>query len=91
MGRPKKILWKEDKSDGVIYVCPYCHRYLVLTGKGIHQCFVCGGFVDTSESEPCPDTVKRIKYDGLRPWCVPVLCRTHGEGQLMRLQVGSGV
>lgn len=68
MGRPKKILWKEDKSDGVIYVCPYCHRYLVLTGKGIYQCFVCGGFVDTSESEPCPDTVKRIKYDGLRPW-----------------------
>lgn len=67
MGKPKPILYRFDKEEGVIYICPYCHRYLVLAGKGIHQCFVCGGFVDTSICE-IDDSNKRVKCDGLQPW-----------------------
>ena len=68
MGRPKNVLYKEDQKDGIIFACPYCSRYVVIPyGKGLQQCFVCGGFVDTDHAVHCPPG-KKIKYDGLASW-----------------------
>ncbi len=60
----KKILCKEDKIDGIIYICPYCHRY-VVGDSGIKKCFKCGGEVDTDHTEVYKG---RVKFDGLQSW-----------------------
>lgn len=68
MGRPKNVLYKEDKQDGIIFVCPHCFRYVVIPfKKGLQQCFVCGGFVNTDVADHCPPG-KKIKFDGLSSW-----------------------
>lgn len=47
MQNKKPILVKDDKQDGWIYVCPYCHEYLCKTGK----CPKCGNEADWKMSE----------------------------------------
>lgn len=58
------ILSKMDSLDGIIYVCPHCHRY-VTAESGIKTCQKCGGKVDT-------DTQLRyegsVKFDGEESW-----------------------
>ncbi len=66
MPKPKKILEMEDKKDGIIYLCPFCKRYVVRS-RGLQQCFVCGGMVDNDEIEKCK-TGTKVKFDGSRPW-----------------------
>ena len=34
----KKVLWKYDDEDGIIYVCPTCKTYVC----GWHECDNCG-------------------------------------------------
>lgn len=60
----KKLLWREDRIDGIIYVCPHCHRY-VMRDEGLQRCFKCGGAVDNDHTEQYKG---RVKFDGLLPW-----------------------
>lgn len=66
MPKPKPILIREDKADGYIYVCPYCHRY-VTWRAGLQQCYKCGGMVDNDRYEDAPASLK-VKSDGLPSW-----------------------
>ena len=66
MARPKKIWKREDKTDGIIYICPYCRRY-VVRASGLQQCAGCGGMVDNDNAELKPaNTV--IRFDGKGSW-----------------------
>jgi len=66
MPKPKPILIREDKEDGWIYICPYCHRY-VTWSQGLQQCRKCGGMVDNDHYEFAPKDL-RVKYDGQLSW-----------------------
>lgn len=66
MPKPKPLLIREDREDGWIYICPYCHRY-VTRKKGLQQCAKCGGMVDNDATEACPPKTK-IKFDGKESW-----------------------
>ncbi len=66
MPKPKPILIREDKEDGYIYICPFCHRY-VLWAQGLQQCSVCGGMVDNDHYEFAPRDMN-VKYDGKDSW-----------------------
>lgn len=68
MEKPKKILCRQDKNYGKIFICPHCHRFVTLTmNGGIRQCYVCGGLVDTDSAELDLNGV-RVKSDGLQSW-----------------------
>jgi rRNA maturation endonuclease Nob1 len=58
------LLIKVDDIDGYIYVCPYCHRY-VLAEKGIHTCWKCGGKVDNDNLKSYSG---KVNFDGELPW-----------------------
>lgn len=62
----KPILIREDKEDGYIYACPYCHRY-VVRASGLQQCAKCGGMVDNEKTDPWPAKTK-MKFDGKESW-----------------------
>lgn len=66
MPKPKPILIREDRRDGYIYVCPYCHRY-VTWAKGLQQCWKCGGMVDNDHYQYAPKDMK-VKSDGKPSW-----------------------
>lgn len=50
----RSLMYKLDKIDGTIYVCPYCHRY-VTAERGTKTCKKCGGKVNND---------KRVRYEG---------------------------
>lgn len=62
----KPILIREDKEDGYIYACPYCHRY-VNCSQGLHRCYECGGEVDNDHYEMAPLNL-RVVSDGEPSW-----------------------
>ena len=62
----KPILIREDKEDGYIYACPYCHRY-VNCSQGLHRCYKCGGEVDNDHYETVPQNL-RVVFDGKPSW-----------------------
>ena len=69
--RPKKIieevlpiLIKLDSVDGIIYVCPHCHRY-VMADRGIKNCQECSGKVDNDNRT---QYVGPVKFDGEGSW-----------------------
>ena len=62
----KPILIREDKEDGYIYACPYCHRY-VNCSQGLHRCYKCGGEVDNDHYETAPLNL-RVVSDGKPSW-----------------------
>ena len=62
----KPILIREDKEDGYIYACPYCHRY-VNCSQGLHCCYKCGGEVDNDHYEMAPLNL-RVVSDGKPSW-----------------------
>lgn len=62
----KPILIREDREDGYIYACPYCHRY-VNWSQGLHRCYKCGGEVDCDHYEFASKHL-RIVSDGEPSW-----------------------
>ena len=79
--RVRRLLCREDKTDGKIYICPHCHRYVTLPAHGgVYQCFVCGGLVDTDIAELDLRGVK-VKYDGKESWSQDIACpKCGGKG-----------
>ena len=59
-----RILKKRDLLDGVVYACPYCHRY-ITRAFGIKKCYGCGGNVD---NEHVTQYDGRVIFDGMVSW-----------------------